>query len=511
MKKNLFIYVIIAIFAISFYSCNPVGSIKGVVKDAKTDQFLENVKITLSPSEKSIFTSDKGEYVFSDLEEGSYTLVFEKTGYTSKTSEAMYLEKGEDKTKNETLDPELPTLTVDNTLLDFGMSISSKNITITNTGTGLLDFKLSSDVKWISFPTSGANSLTANQSKTIEITILQIELPAAGVNNGKITVSPLNGTSASVEITVLATKNSQPTASFSISETNVFVNQSFTVDASASSDAETVTNNLQVRWQWEEGGTFSEYTTTKTSSHFYASSGVKTIRLEVKDENGLTNFITKQITVSQVGQAPTLTNMQNFNTYNNFTMVGANISNLGTGATSIIDYGFCWSLTQNPTIESNSGLVQFGSGTTGNFYDMLENLQSSTNYNVRAFAKNNNNQLTYSDNRTFTTPQPSPLPVILSGWATNVTQTSAKITGFLLNAGVGITIVEKGFVYATTSNPTYSNFHIAAQNPSQTGEFSINISSLTGGQTYYARAYIKTSNNEFVYSSNEIQFVANSK
>ena len=67
----------------------------------------------------------------------------------------------------------------------------------------------------------------------------------------------------------------------------------FTFDASASTDNEDATSVLQIRWDWNNNGTYeTNYSTTKTATHQYSTLGTHTVKLEVKDLDGLTNTTT---------------------------------------------------------------------------------------------------------------------------------------------------------------------------------------------------------------------------
>lgn len=93
--------------------------------------------------------------------------------------------------------------------------------------------------------------------------------------------------------------NTAPTASFTIDPTAGTTSTTFTFDASGSSDNEDATSALQVKWDWENDGVWdTDYSTTKTATHQYSTAGTYTVKLEVKDSGGLTNFTTKEVTVS---------------------------------------------------------------------------------------------------------------------------------------------------------------------------------------------------------------------
>jgi len=101
------------------------------------------------------------------------------------------------------------------------------------------------------------------------------------------------------------TGNTAPTASFTVSPTSGDISTTFNVDASGCSDAEDSTSDLQVRWDWNNDGTWdTSYSTTKTATHQYSTEGTKIIVLEVKDTGELTDATTRQVTVSESGDVP---------------------------------------------------------------------------------------------------------------------------------------------------------------------------------------------------------------
>ena len=61
---------------------NVNGTITGVVKDYDDGHLIQNCQVSLSPVGTTSITSSDGQFIFSDLEPGSYTLTFSKSGYT---------------------------------------------------------------------------------------------------------------------------------------------------------------------------------------------------------------------------------------------------------------------------------------------------------------------------------------------------------------------------------------------------------------------------------------------
>lgn len=96
-----------------------------------------------------------------------------------------------------------------------------------------------------------------------------------------------------------------PTASFTLSPAWGTMETVFLFDASSSSDEEDETPSLQVRWDWEDDGTWDTgWSATKTASHQYDMAGTATIRLEVKDTGGLTDEARQGVIVDALVAVP---------------------------------------------------------------------------------------------------------------------------------------------------------------------------------------------------------------
>jgi PKD repeat protein len=95
--------------------------------------------------------------------------------------------------------------------------------------------------------------------------------------------------------------NEPPTASFTVSPATGNTTTAFSVDASGSTDPEDLPASLEVRWDWEDDGTWdTAWSTTKTATHTYGAEGAYTIRLEVRDTGGNTNSTTLDVDVSDI-------------------------------------------------------------------------------------------------------------------------------------------------------------------------------------------------------------------
>ena len=151
-------------------------------------------------------------------------------------------------------------------------------------------------VRW-DYENDGTYDTAWSTSKTASV-----GYPAPGTYTIRLQVRDTGGLTRSTtrQVTVQTPSvNTPPTAAFTISPPNGDTSTVFGFDASACSDAEDATSALQVRWDWNNDGTFeTNWDTAKTATHTFNTAGTHTIRLEVMDSGGLTDATTRQVTVS---------------------------------------------------------------------------------------------------------------------------------------------------------------------------------------------------------------------
>jgi len=101
-----------------------------------------------------------------------------------------------------------------------------------------------------------------------------------------------------------------PIASFNVTPLSGNTNTQFSFDATGCSDNEDDISQLQVRWDWENDGTWdTEYSTTKTAVHQFNSPDTYTVLLGVKDTSGLTGHTTKEVTVYEAPETGSVTDI----------------------------------------------------------------------------------------------------------------------------------------------------------------------------------------------------------
>jgi pectin methylesterase-like acyl-CoA thioesterase len=156
------------------------------------------------------------------------------------------------------------------------------------------------------------------------------------------------------------------------------------------------------------------------------------------------------------------------------------------GGADVTARGVCWSTSLNPKITDS--YTTDGTGT-GSFTSSLTGLGSGVTYHIRAYATNSVGT-GYGADSTFTTLAGMSLPTISTSAISNITVSSAAGGGNATSDG-GATITAKGICYSRWGTPTIDSSHTS--DGSGTGSFTSSLTGLTGGTTYYVRAYATNS------------------
>ena len=221
------------------------------------------------------------------------------------------------------------------------------------------------------------------------------------------------------------------------------------------------------------GGFTVNMTDLTDNTHYY-------VRAYAKNSAGVSYGNEVDFTTAQNVSAPTVTTTQVTNITQTTATGGGNVTNSG-GAT-VTERGICWSTSHNPTTSGSHA----NSGTgTGSFTVNMTGLTANTTYYVRAYAINSAGT-SYGSEVSFTTQQALTVPTVTTSQVTNIQQNSATGGGNVTNSG-GANVTERGICWSTSHNPTTSGSH--ASNGTGTGSYTVNMSGLSPGITYYVRAY----------------------
>lgn len=274
-----------------------------------------------------------------------------------------------------------------------------------------------------------------------------------------------------------------PLAVFTVSQLTGSTAQGITADASGVVDDVDLTTALQVRWRWEDGGTFTAWTTTKTASNQYTTEGQKNITLEVKDSQGNVGTASKGINIDNTRFMPVVFTGAASNITTTSVTCGGNI--ITSGNSEITARGVCWSTSQDPTIANSkttdgTGLGFFSSSITG--------LATGTTYYLRAYATNSI-ATSYGNQEVIQAAVNVVFPTVTTVDPTNITANAVTSGGEVTATGGG-NVIARGVCWSANQNPTVSDSKTI--DGTGTGPFQSQIAGLIPG-TYYARAYATNS------------------
>ena len=196
-----------------------------------------------------------------------------------------------------------------------------------------------------------------------------------------------------------------------------------------------------------------------------------------------------------LGTIPTITTIAATDITQNQAVVGGVIKD--NGGMAVTQHGVVYSTSSSPTVENGTKVDNQVDSAT--FTCTLRDLSFATTYYVRAYAINKKGTA-YGEEVSFKTKSISAALDNIS--VTDVKSTSAIIKGALLHDG-GEPITAMGICYGLTQSPTSANATVVNVE-SQGQSFSVQLSQLKKGTTYYARAFAKNKNG--IAYSNEVSF-----
>lgn len=153
------------------------------------------------------------------------------------------------------------------------------------------------------------------------------------------------------------------------------------------------------------------------------------------------------------------------------------------GGSIVTERGICWSLSDSLSITDEH---KSEGKDTGMFSVAIADLEKGTTYYICAYAINDIG-ISYGEIVKFTTID---YATVTTSEVSEIDTTSAICGGKVTQNG-GQKILDKGICWSIQRIPTIDN-NIVIDN-SESSEFSIKLKGLSGGVTYYVRAYVNTS------------------
>ncbi len=250
-------------------------------------------------------------------------------------------------------------------------------------------------------------------------------------------------------------------------------------------------------WSTESGPTLetgekvSNGPRTSTTSYYYDVTGLKDgttyfVRAYATNEKGTAygneiKFITIGITIPDLE----MTDVDNINTTS--AMFHGKIKSYGN-ASRVLEWGFVWSTSPEPTIETGVVLKSTSKNSWDNYNETASGLTDGTRYYVRAYATNEKGT-GYSSDYEFTTIRIT-IPELEVTDVDNINTTSAMFHGKIKSYGNASRVLEWGFVWSTSPEPTIeTGVVLKSTSKNSWDNYNETASGLTDGTRYYVRAY----------------------
>ena len=152
------------------------------------------------------------------------------------------------------------------------------------------------------------------------------------------------------------------------------------------------------------------------------------------------------------------------------------------GMEEIVQHGFCWSQSTNPTT-ANANTKLGSRNRTGSFSSQVSELSTSTLYYIRAYAVTGSGAA-YGDNIQFTTDAGG--PSVETGEVFDIQPTSARFNSTITYDG-GDGITGRGVCWNTTGDPTVADDR--TEDGPGSGTYTSTLRELTCNTGYFVRAY----------------------
>lgn len=472
-----------------------MGSIVGSLSDQTTGELIATANITLSPGGKSTVTGSDGSFSFPELLPGAYTISVNKEGYKPGVEQVEV--QGGKPTEVHLLIERIPsTLTADKQELDFGEnpSVTTLSFAIINTGYTDLAFKVETgDCPWLEVDPE-ADILAYGKTATIVVTIDR-SLLASGENEAVIVVRSTSG-DGNVEVHVTAIGEYRATSSVNTGEASDITSTTATLNGEIVNEGAPVYT--------ERGFVYNvrQAPTTDNSIERLSSPVTEDKQFSCKLANLSPNqtyyvraYVVQNGKVIYGNEVSFSTRQQPASVSTSaVTNIGAtsatfNASVTEAGTPQYSEKGFCYGRTNSPTLSDNKITVAGGS-IVGDFSIEVNGLDAPVTYYVRAYVIQES-EVIYGNTVVFATSKTAAR--VTTSAVSEISETSAKLNGIVNEVGEP-RYTQRGFCYSrTNSSPTIQDMK-TVETSSLKGSFSKEITGLTGGETYFVRAYVVQDN-----------------
>ncbi len=173
-------------------------------------------------------------------------------------------------------------------------------------------------------------------------------------------------------------------------------------------------------------------------------------------------------------------------TSNSAIIVGKLVSD---GGFENVEFGFLWDTKEDPSFENESESIKCSDASM--FLYELENLEPSTEYFVRAYARNEIG-LAYGEPLRFMTSEYKGLPIVETLKPTDITATCVTVHGNIVSDG-GYELTSFGFLIDTNGDPSFENEStcFTFENSVYYPRFLFYFEHMSYNATYYVRTFAR--------------------
>lgn len=209
----------------------------------------------------------------------------------------------------------------------------------------------------------------------------------------------------------------------------------------------------------------------------------------------LSLFSCKKLSISSINKIKT----GDFTKENELFVVKGKI--IDKSKSGVYQFGHCWSLVENPTLQNASSYSSFFKGEIGDeFVSYLNHIELDKKYFYTTYTISNEDT-SYFETKEFTiNANAFDLPNFSTfiNSHTTLTENSVQVN-VTSNFIEQFKIIEQGICFSkTNTNPTILDSKNEIN--SNLSAYTINLNDLTKGETYYCKSFIKFNENKIVYS-----------
>ena len=504
MKKSLYLLLGLLLVCGIYQACAPEelpGSIYGTVVDKATGEPIKSAGVELSPVGLKTVTGSEGQFEFTELDPGKYTLLITKTGYMDGVSHTIEVKPGQQAKGDVQIEKLPPALKVvdDNrqeiNTLDFGSSIDdvSRSFSLFNDGSEKIEWLITANAKWIISVSKTEGTLSAGATQSLIITIDRAKL-SSGENKTTVHITSNSGNK---QLVVVAKNDYTTTVLNTYPVTDIR-------SSSATFNGEIITDGTP---KYTERGFVYAKESKPTIDNCIAQltcplTNEKAYSIPVSGLTEGTNYYVRAYAV-QAGKAVYSSNEVSFVATGNAlakvvtkpvskiiraegkaTLLGE-ITNIGDPAYT--ERGFVYSTTPTPSTATGTK-IQVAGNTIGEYSDIVSSLLVGKIYYVRAYAINKVGVAYGEEQVADLTPLP---PTVQTNEVSAISPDAASATFNATITDTGDPIyTERGFVYSKSKTPTTGNATKVTVSGTGEGNYSKAETGLDVNCMYYVRAFV---------------------